>query len=110
MAIDWERRRVNLRILMAAKGLKPTPLARAVDLSPNVITQFTNGTSKTLSDQTLAKILPLLGLETAAELDVNNPLAENPRIAIRKHLETIPEDRLPDLLRELKDRFPIESN
>lgn len=103
--VDWERRRTNLRIRMAALGTNATRVCREVGLSPNTLSQFTNGKTGWLSEKTLSKILPVLGLTLPTDLDADNIL-DDPRAAIRRHLEVIPEDDLASLLRELQARFP----
>lgn len=105
MSVDWDRRRINVRILMAARGTNATRVADAVGLSPNTLSQFTSGRSKTLSTRSLTKILPELGLSAVEDLDTDTPL-DNPRASIRRLLDLIPDKDLPDLLQELKDRFP----
>ncbi len=105
MSVDWDRRRLNVRILMAAKGTNATRVAEAVGLSPNTLSQFTNGRSKTLSPKSLSLILPELGLAAVEDLDTDTPLA-NPKASIRRLLDQIPEEELPGLLDDLKKRFP----
>lgn len=103
--IDWNRRRTNLRIRMAALGTNPTRVCREVNLSPNTLSQFTNGRTGYLSEKTLSLILPVLGLTTPTDLDAENIL-DDPRAAIRRQLDLVPEEDLPGLLRELQARFP----
>jgi len=105
---DWDRRRTNLRILIAAAGEKPTPLARSLDVSVNTLQKFLNGSSSRLSESTLEKLLPALGLTVPADLDTDN-IIENPRATIRRLVERIPDDRLKDVLTELQAHFPEQS-
>ena len=104
MEVDWDKRRRNLRILMANANIKPSPLANSVGLSSNVITQFLNG--KTVpSHQTLERILPALGLTNVSDLDADNVL-DDPRVSIRRMIELVPDEDLEKVLMELRERFP----
>ena len=103
--IDWERRRRNLRILFAAAGTNPTAVSKANGLSPNTLSQFTSGRTNSLSSKTLEMLVRHLGLSSVADLDTDNPIGD-PKIAIRKLLDVVPEAELPSLLRELQARFP----
>ncbi|AUC54276.1 hypothetical protein CDO87_14300 [Sagittula sp. P11] len=103
--IDWERRRVNLRILMAAQGTNATKVARAAGLSPNTLSQFTSGRTSYLSEKTLSKVLPLLGLSATEDLDTDNPLRD-PRVAIRRFLDVIPDADLEELRLVLERKYP----
>lgn len=57
-----------------------------------------------MSERTAERILPHLGLKSLAELDTDNPLGD-PRVAIRRLLDDVPDSELPGLLQELKQRF-----
>ena len=102
--VDWERRRRNLRLLIAYKGTNATQLSKDAGLSPNTISQFTSGRTSSLSEHTLSQIMPLLDMRGGTDLDTDNPIAD-PMIAIRNLLDDIPEEKLPALLQELKARF-----
>ncbi len=105
MGIDWDRRRTNIRILIAARGTNATTLARDCGLSPNTLTQFLKGTNSHLSAKSLGAILPSLGIQSAEDLDTDNVLSD-PRSAIRRMLSQIPDTEIPSLLEELRSRFP----
>ncbi len=107
MHIDWERRRRNIRILMAAVGTNPTRLAKASNLSANTLSKFLNGGSKELTEASMMKVLPALGLHSSLDLDTDNILSD-PLNEIKRHLSEIPDSELPGLLRELQARFPID--
>lgn len=109
LTIDWERRRRNIRILMAAKALKPSPAADAAGVSVNVVSQFLNGTTQRMAEKTLEKLCPVLGIVEAADLDTDNPL-DDPRSTLRKMLKDVPTDRLPELIQVLRSRFPELGN
>jgi len=104
MEIDWERRRTNLRILMAVAGTKPTPLAEAAGLPGHTLTQFMSGGQRTLGEDKLVKLLPLLGLTATIDLDTDSIL-DDPKVDIRRIIDRVPPEKLPDLLKELQDRF-----
>ena len=82
-----------------------TSLALKCELSPNTLSKFTSGSTKTLSEQSLAKVVDGLGLASASDLDTDNPL-NDPRVLLRRIVDAIPEDSVPGLLRELEARFP----
>ncbi|PIE13794.1 MAG: hypothetical protein CSA70_03505 [Rhodobacterales bacterium] len=90
---------------MALQGTNPTQVANSAKLSPNTLSKFTNGSTETLSERSLAKILPVLGLERASELDTDNPI-NDPKTRIHRIIDKIPEEDLPALLREFQSRFP----
>ncbi|UWR67053.1 helix-turn-helix transcriptional regulator [Phaeobacter inhibens] len=102
--VDWDRRRKNIRILMALAGTNPTRLAAQVELSPNTLSKFTNGSTQTLSEKSLAKVVEALGLSSASDLDTDNPI-NDPKVVLRRLIDELPEDALPGLARELEVRF-----
>ena len=102
---DWDRRRQNLRILIAARGTNATQLALSAGLSPNTLTQFLSGHTGSLSSATLSKILPLLEVTSVEDLDTDNPLAD-PGIAIRRLVDRLSTSDQYSLLEELRARFP----
>lgn len=104
MTVDWERRRRNLRILIAAAGTNATRLAADAGVSPNTISKFTSGHTKSFSETTFQKIAPFLDLRHFSDLDTDNPISD-PKVAIERLLDQIPDSELPGLLTELKDRF-----
>lgn len=102
--IDWDRRRKNIRILMAMAGTNPTSLAASVGLSPNTLSKFTNGSNHSLSPRSLGLVVEALGLSSASDLDTDNPI-NDPKVTLRKLIDGLPEEKLPDLLKELEVRF-----
>ncbi|WP_154667807.1 helix-turn-helix domain-containing protein [Leisingera caerulea] len=102
--VDWERRRRNIRILMAAQGTNPTKVANSVGLSPNTLSKFTSGSTATLSHRSITKVVSALGLSAVEDLDTDNPL-NNPRAVLRQLIEDLPDEVLDPLLRELEVRF-----
>jgi transcriptional regulator with XRE-family HTH domain len=102
--IDWERRRKNIRILMAMEGTNPTSLAESVGLSPNTLSKFTNGSTGSLSPRSIALIVQGLGLSSPSDLDTDNPI-NDPKVILRRLIDGLPEEKLPDLLKELEVRF-----
>ncbi|KPD10893.1 hypothetical protein [Phaeobacter sp. 11ANDIMAR09] len=102
--IDWERRRKNIRILMAVAGTNPTSLAESVGLSPNTLSKFTGGATQSLSPRSLGLIVDGLGLSSASDLDTDNPI-NDPKVTLRRLIDDLPEEKLPALLKELEVRF-----
>lgn len=108
MEVDWDRRRRNLRILLAVQGLKPTPLALSVGLSGSALTPFVNGKAERIGLSTLQAILEPLGLTSISDLDADSVI-DNPRMAIRRLVDAVPDEHLEDLLSDLRDRFPDQA-
>ena len=102
--IDWEKRRTNFRVLLALKGTNATAVAKEVDLSTNTLSKFASGATKTLSAKSLDLAVQFLGLTSANDLDVDNPI-DNPRVQLRKLVEAIPDAEVDSLLSELRFRF-----
>ena len=102
--IDWERRRRNVRVLMALANTNPTKVAEMSGLSPNTLSKFTSGKTKTLSVKSLGLLVQALGLASAEDLDTDNPV-DNPKLEIKKIVDSLPEEMLPSLLKELEVRF-----
>lgn len=102
--IDWERRRKNIRILMAVEGTTPTSLAERVGLSPNTLSKFTGGATKSLSPRSLGLVVGGLGLSSASDLDTDNPI-NDPKVTLRRLIDGLPEEKIPGLLKELEVRF-----
>ncbi|UWQ76795.1 helix-turn-helix transcriptional regulator [Leisingera sp. M658] len=102
--VDWERRRRNIRILMAAQGTNPTRVANSVKLSPNTLSKFTSGSTAELSQRSIVKVVEALGLSSVSDLDTDNPLS-NPKAVLRQLINDLPDEVLPALVRELEVRF-----
>lgn len=100
----WDRRRRNLRILIAADGKDPTNLAREISLSPNTLTKFLNGSSPTMSPRTAEKVLPKLGLRSLDQLDTDNPI-NDPRVRLERLARQLDAHDLERLVGELEVRF-----
>lgn len=107
MSVDWEVRRTNMRVLLAVKGMTPTAAARATEppLSDNTVSQFLSGIKPRLSEDSLLKLLPVLGISASTDLDAANIL-DDPRRQIRQILDRVPDTDLPELLADLQQRFP----
>jgi DNA-binding Xre family transcriptional regulator len=101
---DWERRRRNIRVLMAVAGTNPTSLAESVGLSPNTLSKFTNGSTQHLSERSLTLVVKALGLTSATDLDTDNPI-NDPKVVLRRLIDDLPPEMLPGLLKELEVRF-----
>ena len=105
MDIDWDRRRRNLRVLMALADTNATRLAREADLTVNSVRQFLSGAQQTFSEDKLVRILPYVGLSIPSDLDTDDPL-KNPRAEIRSILDRLPDDQLRSVLDDLEKRYP----
>lgn len=102
---NWDRRRRNIRILLAAEGLDATNLARDIGLSPNTITKFLSGKTPTLSPRSMDRVLPGLGLRSVDQLDTDNPLSD-PKIRVQKVIDRLDGPVVDQLAAELEARFP----
>ncbi|MEP1934965.1 MAG: helix-turn-helix transcriptional regulator [Roseibium sp.] len=72
----WERRRRNLRALIAYKGTHPSTVSKAANLSINTLSKFLRGENRTMHWETLEKICTILDISNAAILDSQNPLSD----------------------------------
>jgi transcriptional regulator with XRE-family HTH domain len=100
----WDRRRRNMRILIAAQGTVGTSVAREAGLSPNTLTKFLNGSSLTMAPRTLEKVLPLLNLSSVTQLDTDNPISD-PRTKLDRIVDKMHPSDLERLVQELEVRF-----
>jgi len=100
----WERRKRNLRAIMAFKGWKDMPLSLEAGFSKNTVNTLLNS-STTPKVDTLERICRVLGLNSIAMLDAENPVSE-----IRNELygivQGIGEDQAREALAYLRERFP----
>jgi DNA-binding Xre family transcriptional regulator len=71
----WERRRKNLRALIAYKDTNPARVADEAGLSVNSIGKFIRGDTHTMKQETLDKVCKALGIANPAILDSENPLS-----------------------------------
>lgn len=106
--MNWDRRRRNIRVLMAERNIGSTKLAMSCGLSPNTLSNFLRGVTKTLSSTSLDLILPKLGLTSVQELDTDNPLAD-PLIDVMKIIKNLDHYNQLKLLEELRSRWPNAS-
>lgn len=105
--IDWNRRKVNIRVLIAYHGTSATQVANERGLSPNTLTKFLNSppeSDRKLSAKTIHEIVQHFGLSDESDLDVENIISD-PKLALRKIIETLTSDQAEALQRELEHRF-----
>ncbi len=100
----WDRRRKNLRILIAAENTDPTNIARECNLSPNTLTKFFSGASESLSTRTLDRLLPALGKSNINQLDTDNPL-HDPYGELLKIIQDLSISDQYNLLDEVQKRY-----
>jgi hypothetical protein len=106
--VNWERRRKNIRILLAAQDDSATSLAMKIGLSANTLSKFTNGSTETLSQKSMSLVVEGLGLRSASDLDTENPL-NDPKVLLKRLIDDMPSETAPSLLRELRTRFANSS-
>lgn len=75
-ALKWDRRRKNLRALLALKGISATKAATDAGVSLNTLNKFLRGDSKTMRWDTLEKICEVLELASPSVLDADNPFSD----------------------------------
>ncbi|MBD8875418.1 helix-turn-helix domain-containing protein [Roseibium polysiphoniae] len=73
----WNRRRKNLRALIAYKGTNSSQVCKAANLSVNTLSKFMRGETHTLRWETLERICKILEIPNAAILDSDNPFSES---------------------------------
>ena len=72
--VDWDKRRENMRAIIAYKGLTGTEVARRARVSLNTVTKFMRGESASLSAEALARICQVLEIHSELVLDLDEPL------------------------------------
>lgn len=72
----WEKRRRNLRALMAIKGLNATKLATSAGLSANTVSKFLRGETNAVRWDTLEMICAEVGIASPTILDSDNPFSD----------------------------------
>lgn len=72
----WEKRRRNLRAILAVKGLRASAVSKRASLGPNTLGKFLRGETKSLRWATLETICNEIGIANAAVLDADNPFSD----------------------------------
>lgn len=72
----WEKRRRNLRAIMAVKGMNASTVATNAGLSINTFGKFLRGETKTMRWDTLEAVSKEIGISNPAVLDADNPFSE----------------------------------
>ena len=73
----WERRRKNLRAVLAYKGSTATAASKQSGLSINTVSKFIRGETFSVRQDTLDKLCAVAGLSNSAMLATDNPLSAN---------------------------------
>lgn len=71
----WDKRRRNLKALIATKDTTATQLARDAGLSINTLRKFLTGETKMMQWSTIEAICKALELPTPQILDADNPFS-----------------------------------
>ena len=87
----WERRRKNLKAVLAFKDRVAAQVSIEAGFSKNTIGKFTRGETYSLNWNTLEAICKVLDLPSAAVLDSENPLT-TPKIELYGILKEISDD------------------
>ncbi len=101
----WEKRRRNLAAILAAKGLKPTPVAREADLSVNTLNKFLRGETKSLRWDSLEAVCRVAGIHNPSVLDADNPFSET-KNQIYAIIEDLTDDQAAEVLKTLRAAAP----
>lgn len=72
----WEKRRRNLRALLAHKGLNATQVAKLAEVAPNSVGKFLRGDNKTMNGDTLERVLAAADIPSVSVLDADNPFSD----------------------------------
>lgn len=72
----WDRRRRNLKAIMAVKDLKAAPVSTAAGLSVNALTKFLRGQTVQMKWGTLEAVCRVVGIEHPSILDADNPFSD----------------------------------
>ena len=73
----WDKRRRNLKVLMAVKNHTASSVSRAAKMSINTVNKFIRGETKSLRWDTLETICAVLDVHNVAILDADNPFSES---------------------------------
>lgn len=102
----WDRRRRNLRAIIAVRGYKPANLAVKAGLGVNTVNAFLNGSgSSSLKLDTLERVCGVLGIHSVSMLDAENPISEI-RNDLYGMVQAMGEDQAKAALEFLKENFP----
>lgn len=101
----WDRRRRNLRALIAYKNTRPSAVSKAADLSVNTLSKFLRGETHTLRWESLEKVCTVLGISNAAILDSSNPLSDA-KMKLFALVEKMTEEQAEAELNRLLSRPP----
>lgn len=72
----WEKRRRNLRAIMAVKGMNASTVAKNAGLAINTFGKFLRGETKTMRWDTLEAVSKEIGITNVAVLDADNPFSD----------------------------------
>lgn len=96
----WERRRRNLRALIATKQTNATQIATDAKLSKNTLRKFLSGETISMKWDTLEKVCKALDIRTPMVLDADNPFAES-KEQLYKMVFDMSDEEAKKLLEEL---------
>ena len=102
----WDRRRRNLRALIAYKGTKPSIISREAKLSVNTLSKFLTGETRSLRWESLERVCNALDIPNIYILDSKNPLSES-RASLYQMIEKMSDDEAEKALQWLKDNISI---
>lgn len=94
----WNRRRSNLRALIAYQSKNPSGVSKSASLSVNTLGKFLRGETHTLSWQNLEKVCKVLGIPNSAILDSENPFCES-KTRLYGLIETMSEREAENVLK-----------
>lgn len=72
----WDRRRKNLRAILALRGISATKAATDAGISVNTLNKFLRGDSNTMRWDTLDKICKVIDIASPSTLDAENPFSD----------------------------------
>ncbi len=99
----WDRRRRNLRAVIAWQGTNPSRICQDANLSVNTLNKFLRGDTRTMRWESLERICAALEISNTAVLDSQNPWSEN-RKQLHALVEAMSEDEARDALNRLLSR------
>ncbi|MBD8894024.1 helix-turn-helix domain-containing protein [Roseibium litorale] len=103
----WDRRRKNLRALIAYKGTNPSQVSKQAELSVNTVSKFLRGETRTLTWENLERICKVLSIPNAAILDNKNPFSES-KIKLYELIETMTDDEAEAELNRIHEMRKIK--
>lgn len=98
----WDKRRRNLKAIIAVQGTNPTRVADAAKLSVNTLSKFLRGETKHMRSNSLEAVCKALGISNIAVLDADNPFS-NTKNKLYELIEHMSEEEAAEHLKHIQE-------